>query len=163
MALAYREPNYQGTLRLSLRPPRVQGTTLTNMRLSDRSIEETILIDLVIREAGIREVVFLLPAELSDAQISAPQLRQKTIEPLAGQAGREQVRVRLELQDAVMDDLRVLIEHDTLYTLAAHEAPIPMLETGQTLERYVALETSARDEVVVETGIEFRRSPGRQL
>jgi hypothetical protein len=155
LALAYRDPNYQGSLRLSLRQPRVQGTTLTNVRLSDRSIEETILIDLVIREAGIREVTFLLPAALADAKISAPLLRQKTIEPLAAQAGNENVRVRIELQDAVMGDFRVLIEHDSLYTREAHSAPIPVLETGQTTDRYVALETSARDEVVVESSTGF--------
>ena len=143
LALDYRDPNYQGTLAAgSLRrsTPRVQGTTLTNVRLSDRSIEETILIDLVVREAGIREVVFIPAAgHFADAKISAPLLQQKTVEPVAGQAGKEQVRVRIQLQAAVMNDFRVLVEHDSLYTREAHNAPIPVLETGQTIDRYVAL------------------------
>jgi hypothetical protein len=44
------------------------------------------------------------------ARISVPMLRQKTVEELADDpAGR--VRVKLELQDDVIDVLRVLVEH----------------------------------------------------
>ncbi|HEY5311197.1 MAG TPA: hypothetical protein VIK18_01715, partial [Pirellulales bacterium] len=150
IALAYSQGDYAGVLRVSLRSPVVQGYTVSNVRVTDRTIEETILLDLTVRDAGVREIVFLLPEALRDARISVPLLRQKTIELLPGPAGNRQVRVRLELQDAVMNELRVLVEHDRLHTRDAQEAAIPVLETGRTNGRYVAIESAGRDEVVVE-------------
>ncbi len=49
-----------------------------------------------------------------------------------------------------MDQLRVLVEHDRLLTNQAHDAPIPIVETGTTEARYVTVESAGRDEVVVD-------------
>jgi hypothetical protein len=150
IALAWSQADYAGLLRVSLRSATVHGYTVSNTRVTDRTIEETILLDLTVRDAGVREIVFRLPEALRDARISVPLLRQKTVELLPGPAGNRQVRVRLELQDAVMNELRVLVEHDRLHTRDVQEAAIPVLETGRTDARYVAIESAGRDEVVVE-------------
>ena len=91
--------------------------TISNVRVTDRAIEETILLDFTIRNAGVRELSFLLPAGMAGSRISVPMLRQKTVEPVSKEAGAP-LRVRIELQDEVMDQLRVLVENDRLLTPA---------------------------------------------
>ena len=147
VALHYAAPDYAGRLVLAARKPDVSCFTVTNSRVTDRAIEDAILLDWTIRGAGIREVAFLLPAWMKDARVSAPLLRQKTVTPV-GPEPAAPVRVRIELQDEVMDNLRVLVENDRLLAPGDHEAPIPVVETGRTDRRYVALESAGRDEVV---------------
>ena len=148
LALHWRRPDYTGRLVLVPRQPDVSCFTVTNARVTDRSVDETILLNWTIQKAGIREVVFLLPAWMKEARISAPLLRQKVVEP-AGDEADAPVRVRLTLQDQVMDELRVLVENDRLLEGDAFAVPIPVVETGRTTRRYVALESAGRDEVVV--------------
>jgi hypothetical protein len=150
LALHYTTPDHGGRLALAARKPDVSCYTVTNSRVTDRAIEDAVLLDWTIKNAGLREVAFLLPGWMKDARVSVPLLRQKTVTAVGAEAGAP-VRVRLELQDEVMDDLRVLVEFDRLLTGAAHEAPIPTVETGRTDRRYVALESAGRDEVLVET------------
>ena len=149
LALAWKQPDYAGRLVLEPRKPDVSCFTVTNARVTDRSIDETILLAWSIKKAGIREVAFLLPAWMKEARISAPLLREKTVEP-AGPGPDAPLRVRLTLQDQVMDELRVLVENDRLLVGEVFEAPIPVVETGRTDRRYVAIESAGRDEVVVE-------------
>lgn len=150
LALHHRTDAYSGQLKLAPRQPRVTVVTVTNVRVTGRSIAETVMLEMRIEEAGIREVVFTLPAALRTARISAPLLRQKRIEPLANGDGEARVRVRLELQDEVMGQFRVLIEQDRLLTADRQEAPLPVVETGRTDQRFVTIESTARDELVVE-------------
>ena len=56
--------------------------TVSNVLVTGRTIEETILLEFTIREAGIRELSFLLPESLKEARISAPLLRQKSVTPV---------------------------------------------------------------------------------
>ena len=149
VAIHYTQPGYAGRLVLAPRKPDVACFTVSNSRVTDRTIQDAILIDWTIRNAGIREVSFLLPAWMKDARISVPMLRQKTVTPVGPEAGAL-LRVRLELQDDVMDSLRVLIENDRLLTGERHDVPIPVVETGRTDRRYVAIESAGRDEVIVE-------------
>ena len=146
LVLHYTDPDYAGRLVLSRRRERVSGYTVTNVRVTDRAIEETVLVDLKVRDAGIREVRFRLPEHLAQARVTVPLLRQKTVEAVPG-AG--EVRFILELQDEVMNELRVVVDGDRLLVPGEHEAPVPVLETGETERRYVALESSGRDEVVI--------------
>ena len=83
LALRYRTPDYAAQLLLSPRKPLVHCDTFTNVRVNDRTVEETILLDFTIREAGIRSLSFMLPESMRSARISAPMLRQKTVEPWA--------------------------------------------------------------------------------
>ena len=144
LGLHYARGDYSGTLRLTPRKADVVCDTISNVRVTDRAIEETILLDFTIRNAGVRELSFLLPAEMAGSRISVPMLRQKTVEPVGKEAGAP-LRVRIELQDEVMDQLRILVENDRLLTPGAHEAPIPTVELGRTNRRYVAIESAGRD------------------
>lgn len=154
LALHHRGPGYAGTLAVSARQPRIVARTVTNIRVTDRAVEETILIDYTIREAGTRRLVLLLPEALREARVSVPLLRQKLIEPEPGQAGV--LRVQLELQDDVTEQVRVLIEHDRALVAGPQQAPFVGL-VGATHELgFVALESVGRDEVLVDqaAGIE---------
>lgn len=151
LALRYDQSDYSGRLLVSPRPPRVNGFTVTNVKVTNIAVEETIVIDLNVVDAGIREVVFRIPAAMQQPRIHAPRLRQKTIQP----AENGWQRVRLQLQDETLGEYRVLIENDRLLTMAdarqshTQHAPIPVLETGRTDQRYVTLEEAGRDEVEI--------------
>jgi hypothetical protein len=149
LAIRYHEPDYSGMLRLTPRKPLVHCATVSNVRITDRAIEETVLLDFTIHRAGIRRLAFLLPRRMAEARIRVPMLRQKTVEPL-GEEKDGPVRVVLELQDEMMNQLRVLIEHDRLLTAGAHRVPIPKVETGTTQRRFVTIESAGRDEVVIQ-------------
>ena len=140
--------DYSGQLRLEKRSPRISCQTISNLAVTARTFEETILLDFLIEDAGVGELVFLLPVQLRNARISAPLVRQKTVEETDDES---QVRIRLELQDEdVMGQYRVLVEMDRLLTAEPHSVPVPLVETGTTTRRFVALETAGREEVVVE-------------
>lgn len=150
LALQCRSADYAAVFRLTARQPQVSGFTVSNVKVTDVAVEETVILDLTIREAGIREIAFLLPPWLRDARIQAPLLRQTTV----SDSGDGRVRVRLELQDEVIGQFRVLIEHERLLESstdadAAHVAPLPEVEAVRIDARYVTLENASRDEVVV--------------
>ena len=148
LALHYRSADFDASLRTVARQPRVNGFTITNVRVTPREVQETIFLQLTILDAGIREVSFRLPASLRDARVTAPMLRQKTVSDIDDDAN--QVLVRLELQDDVIDQLIVVVQQDRPLTKDVQAAAIPMLETGQVDQQFVVLESAGRDEVVVE-------------
>ncbi|MGA2253586.1 MAG: autotransporter-associated beta strand repeat-containing protein [Thermoguttaceae bacterium] len=158
LALHYASGAYAGKLRLAPRTPEVVCDTVTNVRVTDRAIEETIILSYSIRNAGIHELTFLLPASMADARISTPMLRRKTVAPVDPKAADSLRRVHLELQGDTMNDLRVLVQNDRLLTpgspAAPHTAPLPTFENvaghGADFVRhqYVVLEIKNRDEVV---------------
>jgi len=155
LALRYRSSDYSGSLKISPCTPQVSYVAVTNVRVTDRTIEETILLEFNIKNAGIRNLSFLLPKWMEDSRISVPLLRQKTIEPVEdalGGDGKPQpmIRVRLQLQDEMMDQFSVIVQNDRLLTPGKHTAPIPIVETGQTSRHYVALESLGLDEIVVD-------------
>lgn len=154
LAISYGNQPAKGNLKLTVREPIVSTQVICNARVTDRAIEETIVIECEIQRAGIREIVFLLPEYLSKARIRVPRLRQKTITPAEDREGW--VRVNLELEDEVQGQLRVLIERDRLLTSDSHEIGSVIVETGHTTRHYVTMESMGRDEVVVEshTGLE---------
>ena len=154
LALHYRQADYGGTLRLALLPQIVACDTTTNVRVTDRAVEETILLDFNVQQGGLREIAFLLPAWMHDCRISVPLLRQKTVEPAGKQAGSP-IRVQLEIQGDVRDKLRVLVQNDRLLTSQTHEAPIPKLQTCRANRQFVAMVSAGRDEVVVESASEL--------
>ena len=146
-AFHYKDPDYSGRVILTPRMADVSCYTATNVRVTDRTIEETIMIDFTIRTAGIREIRFELPTSMADAKISVPLLRQKT---LTAAENADTVNVTLELQEEVMNQLRVLVENDRLLTAEPYDVPIPAVQTGRTDRRYVAVESAGRDEVVTD-------------
>ena len=144
-ALQFREADYSGKVSLIARKPIVSAYTVSNTRVTDRAIEDTIILSFNIQKAGIREVEFRLPAYLADARIEVPLLREKVVTPVDG---RDQVLVKLTLQDEVINQLRVLVEHDRLLDGTSFSAAIPEVLTGRTDRRYVTRESAGRDEVV---------------
>ncbi|OPZ24487.1 MAG: hypothetical protein BWZ02_02828 [Lentisphaerae bacterium ADurb.BinA184] len=148
LAFYYRVADYAGAVALQARRPDARCHTVTNVRVTDRAIEETTLVCFTIYNAGVQEFRFRLPARLADARVSIPLLRQKRLEPLPDGG----VAVILELQDQVMNDVRVLIEHDRLLTDQEQEVTLPAVETGRTDRQYLAIESAGRDEVLIEPG-----------
>ena len=65
MALHYAGGACAGRLRLVPRVPEVVCDTVTNVRVTDRAIEETLILNYGILNAGIRELNFLLPATMA--------------------------------------------------------------------------------------------------
>jgi len=149
LALHCRGPAYRGALRLGLRKPDIACETITNVLVTDRAVEETILLDFTVEQAGTRELTFLLPAWMKDSRIQAPMLRQKTVAP-SGDRPDAPLRVRLELQDEVMHKLRVLVENDRLLLPQRYAAPIPVIESGNVVRQFVALQSVGRDELIVD-------------
>ncbi len=148
-ALSLDANDYRGRVTLHPRRPIVQCTTISNVRVVDTTVEETILLTFDIRRAGIRSLSFTLPGWLRTARISAPMLREQRIEP-TDDAADAPVRVHLQLQDEIMGKLRVLVEHDRLLTADEQSVPIPTVADVENVRRFIALETAGRDEVVLE-------------
>ncbi|QDV55908.1 hypothetical protein [Rosistilla oblonga] len=151
LAIAYRQPEYSGTIRVTPQQAIVKGRTFTNVRVTQRAIEELIVIALDVSRAGIREYSFLLPARLADATIQQASLRRKTIAAVPERP--EYVRVTIQLQDDLMGQVRALVRQTRLLDDAPQTIPIPILETGQTIGRFVTLENDGRDEVVIDEPI----------
>ena len=161
LALEYQGAAYRGNIVLSPRSPRVTCVTVSNVRVTFREIQETILLDFQIAEAGIRQIVFRLPASLKDAHISAPRIRELGVVPVEGE---NYVRVTLDLQDAITGDYRVVVENDRAIAPDQQLAPLPLVDLGTTNHRYVTLENAGRDEILVDEtpGMEPVTRPSRQ-
>ncbi len=161
LALEYQGAAYRGNILLSPRSPRVTCVTVSNVRVTFREIQETILLDFQIAEAGIRQIVFRLPASLKNAHISAPRIRERRVVPVEGE---NYVRVTLDLQDAITGDYRVVVENDRAIAPDQQLAPLPLVDLGTTNHRYVTLENAGRDEILVDEtpGMEPVTRPSRQ-
>jgi hypothetical protein len=163
LALHYRRPGCQGTLRLVARKPDVTCDTMSKVRVTDRVVEETVVLTFTVQRAGVREVRFQLPAAMADARIGVKMLRRKTVAPLDERPGSP-LLVRVELQEERMDQIHVLVENDRLLAPgASYDVPIPVVETGRTNRQYAALQRAGRDEleVTMSPGLE-RLSPQQQ-
>ncbi|GAB6166585.1 hypothetical protein JCM19992_25850 [Thermostilla marina] len=168
LILASQAEDVKGRIAVERRKAVVSYDTITNVRFTDRSIEDTVLLDFDIKEAGIRELRFLLPASMQGCRVAAPMVRTEDI-VFDEKDPNSPVEVRLTFQDDVMDDLRVLVRNDRLVDDQRHPAPVPFavaVDDGIAVragERYVTLQNVGRDEVVEETaeGVE-KLTPERQ-
>ncbi len=149
LAVRSDDADFGGQILLTRRTPRVSCQTISNVRVTTRAFEETVLLDYTIRDAGVREVSFLLPSDLRNARVNAPLLRSKSVEDVDGDPAL--VRVRLELQDEVIGQFRVLVEHDRLLSAELRAVPIPVVESARVEQQFVALESAGRDEVIVDS------------
>jgi len=161
LAVQYSGDSYAGQVQLSPRQPRVLCDTISNVRVTYRDIQETILLDFDILESGIRQITFRLPDWLRDATIQAPRTRQQSVTPIDGQP---YVQVRLDLQDAITGQYRVIVEHDRALAPERQLAPLPLVDVGTVRNRYVTLENAGRDEIVVDgtSGMESLDRQSRQ-
>lgn len=148
LAIQYRAPEYSGRIRVAAERPEIRTLSVTNVKVTQHTIEETILLDFNVSRAGAQRLAFLVPERLQVATVQVPLLRQKNITPVASPSNY--VRIELELQDNVMGQIRVLLKHDRLLSAEDQSAAIPIVETGETTGRFVVLENAGRDEVIDE-------------
>ena len=144
----FRDGEYSGVVRVTRERADVKALAISNVRVTPRTIEETILLDYQVQRAGIRRLTFLLPEYFSAADLRVPLLRQRTVSQVPNRPGW--IRFQLDLQDEVMGQIQVLIKHDRLLSDDAQTAPIPIVEDAEMTSRFVVLESAGRDEVVVE-------------
>ncbi len=148
LAFHYNKADYSGSVRLTPRVPHVKVRTITNLRITEQAVMETILLDYSVTHAGIQTLSFTLPAGMDDARIRVPQLRRKTIVPVSDEPDAR-LRVTLELQDRLMKQIRVLVENDRPLTGENHAAPVPEPENVDSTERLIVLESAGREEVLI--------------
>ncbi len=150
LALHYRAGDYRGAVRLTPKKPEVTCDTLSNVRVTDRAIEETMLLDFMVKNAGVRKFSFLLPWWMKDAKINVPLLREKSNEPLAKGNDKSPRLVKIELQVEALGLHRVLVENDRQLENTPQEAPIPKVNDVSVCRRYLTLESYGRDEILVD-------------
>lgn len=148
LLIHYAGSDYSGQLRVTRRAPQVSAFSVTNVKVTDRSIEETIYLELTIRSAGIRQVSIVVPASMAKARVRGRLIRQETWTQV-GSEGQSPWRLVVELQEDVMGQYSLILEHDRLPASGEQAVPIPVIETGTTDHRFVTLENSGRDELVV--------------
>ncbi len=168
VALRVKTESYSGVLLVNRKPPVVEVTSITNVNVTLRSIEESIILNYEIRDAGIDTLTFLIPARLRSAIIKADLIREKRIEPVGDESTATQFQVTLQLQDFVIGQFRVLMEQDQGLTNDRIPASIPEIENVQSQTRFVTLQNSGFDELMipVATGVESldrRQKPFREL
>ena len=144
----FRDDEYSGVVRVARERADVKVFAISNVRVTPRTIEETVLLDYQVQRAGIRSLTFLLPEYFAGADLRVPLLRQRTVSQAPNRPGW--IRFQLDLQDEVMGQIQVLIKHDRLLSDDAQTAPIPIVEDAEMTSRFVVLESAGRDEVVVE-------------
>jgi hypothetical protein len=138
---------YAGTVTLTPIPTQADYRAVTNLRLTDRSVEETVLIMFQVRRGGLREVTLHVPDRLADARYRVPMLRQKTVTPQP-QDGR--ATVLLEFQERMTGDFTLLIEHDRPLGTENEAVSLVNIETGTPTQQGLVIESAGRDEVVVD-------------
>ncbi len=146
--LSIRGDRFSGLATTIKKSPVIQARSISNIRVTEKAIEETILLDWTIREASVQSFSFVLPYWMRDARVSAPWLRQLQRRLSAEQADAP-VRFTIDLQDDVIGEFRVKIENDRSLDSSIREAPIPTIETGQAMKRFVLLENAGRDELII--------------
>ncbi len=155
LAIRTQGADYRATLKFSKIEPRITVETITNVRLTYFAIEETILLDFDIQQAGTRQIKFLLPNSMKSARIRAQLISETTIEPAAA-PNTDMVQVTLNLQDDVMDSYRVVIENDRSLDNKNQIVPIPVVLVGETIGRYATLQNAGRDEINVQETEDFQ-------
>lgn len=153
LAVKFSSANYEANVRLTRRTPRVTCTTINSTRITSRAFEESILLDYLVQDAGVREIQFLLHESLRDARVRAPMLRELTLEPVEGRP--LWLRARLTLQEELLGELRVLVEHDRVRSNEAQQSPIAVVENAVVAEQFVLVESDGELEVVIDRQTEL--------
>lgn len=152
----YSNANIAGQLQIVRRVPQVTGYSISNIKVTDRSIEETLFFEFTIRTTGIRQISIVVPAYLAKCRVRGPLIRGQTWTPISTDADAP-VRLVVELQEEVMGQYSLILENDRILSSGAQTAPIPVIETGKTEHRFVTLENSGRDELLVDTSSGLER------
>ncbi|MFN0022202.1 MAG: hypothetical protein ACKVP0_28465 [Pirellulaceae bacterium] len=159
MALRFRSANYAALLKFTPRTPRITATTLTNVRITPKEIQETLFFRFHVVDAGVRELAVLVPkafekARLPDALRQSGRVLQKIVEPATGKDGKPLagwVKIRFVLPEFVDGQIDIGLTYDRLLTEQKQEVAIPDIVGGRLEQRLIVLENSGRDEVVVDS------------
>jgi len=141
-ALKFRGPNYSAKFQLVPRDASVNCRTFTNVHVTDRAVEETILLEYTVSNAGQRDFSFRLPKYMKGRSVIAAQYLQRVVwEDEADDS--EYVTVNLLLEDEVLNEYRVLVQMDRQAGVDAR-APIPVVlgDNVGVLAQFVSLESS---------------------
>ena len=111
--LQFSSGNYQGLLRFQSRVPQVTAMSISNVKVTRRSLEETLFIEWEIKEAGLHRFEFTVPARLKDAVILAQMVRNVQRVPFSEQIDAP-VKCIVELKEDVMGQYRILVQKDSL-------------------------------------------------
>ncbi len=162
VAIRYRSPDYQATFKRVPRPSLVTVQSITNLKVTRRAVAQTSILDFEVAQSGIREVVFQLPRQIAkNARIQAELLQQRLPDEEIAERPNW-VRVRLMLQDDLMGQFRVLIEHDGLITNDKQEVALPRIETGRVARQLLAVESAGRDEIVIDGQVGLEQAAPQQ-
>lgn len=157
LALRYRSPAYSSTLKLTPRMPRITAVTVTNVRVTPKAIEESLFLRFNVADAGVRELSVVLPKYLEKARLPEElraSVQQKIVEPATGVDGKPLaglVRVRFVLPEYRQGQINLGLTFDRLLTDEKQVAAIPEVEGGRSERRFVVIENTGRDEVVVDS------------
>ncbi len=149
-AISLDAADYQGTLRFQPRKPIVTAMSISNVKVTRRSLEETVFIEWEIKEAGVHRLEFLMPNQLKDAVVLGPMIRNVLRTPSSEQIDAPW-KIAIELQEEVIGQYRVLVQKDSPLPSQVHSVPIPVILTGLVEHRFVTLENSGRDEILIDS------------
>jgi|GEM_PF-1140783 len=141
-ALKFRGPNYSAKFQLIPRNASVNCRTFTNVHVTDRAVEETILLEYTVSNAGEREFSFRLPKYMKGKSVISSQYVQRVVwEDEAEES--DYVTVKLILEDEVLKEYRVLVQMDR-QTGVDTKSPIPVVlgDNVGVLGQFVSLESS---------------------
>ena len=141
-ALKFRGPNYSAKFQLVPRNASVNCRTFTNVHVTDRAVEETILLEYMVSNAGQRDFSFRLPKYMKGKSVISAQYVQRVIWEDEAEDS-EYVTVKLLLEDEVLNEYRVLVQMDRQAGVDAR-APIPVVfgDNVGVLAQFVSLESS---------------------
>ncbi|HZL88018.1 MAG TPA: hypothetical protein VFB96_06540, partial [Pirellulaceae bacterium] len=155
-ALRYRAAGYSATLSLRPRAPRITVTTLTNVRVTPKAIEESLLFRFRVEDAGVRELSVILPDYLRKARLPADlaaKVQQKIVEPAVDGDGKPlagRIRVRFVLPEHQQGQIDLGLLYDRLLSPDKQAAAIPEVPGARTHQRFLVIENIGRDEVIAE-------------
>ena len=141
-ALKFRGPNYSAKFQLVPRNTSIDCRTFTNVHVTDRAVEETILLEYVVSNAGQQHFTFRLPKYMRGKSVIYAQYVQRVIWEDEDKDS-DYVTVKILLEDEVLNEYRVLVQMDRQAGVDAL-APIPVVlgDNVAVLAQFVSLESS---------------------
>ena len=132
------------------RTPKISALAISNVKVTRRSLEETVYLEWNIQNAGIQRVEFTLPSRFKDAVVMAQMARR--IQRLSDSKQTDApVQFVLDLQEDVMGQYRVVVQQDSPLPRAPESAAIPSQITGSIDSRLITLENSGQDELLADS------------
>ena len=159
LALKFRSAKYDAQLKFTPRTPKITATTLTNVHITPKEIQETLFFRFHVVDAGVRELSVIVPkafekARLPEALRQSGRVLQKIVEPATGPDGKPLagwVKIRFVLPEFVDGQIDLGLTYDRLLTEQKQVVAIPDIAQGRLEQRFMVLENSGRDEVIVDS------------